>query len=221
MLALARGAQRVACARAHGRIRALPVGRAEFGRAVGSRAVDVAARRRLATTSAGSTVRAAVDGAARRRRLATASALGSRAARRRLATEAGKDAPKEKPPSFHSEKPKLLDSARTTATRNADFPLADAIGLAGFGLLTFQWLMDDVLVLRCFGMASCGSMIFFNFLRKPPVMLPVLPRRADIPPTGRGAAATLDADDSVDTGLRAATPDVHSRDRRAAAPQVF
>ena len=33
--------------------------------------------------------------------------------------------------------------------------------------------MDDVLVLRSFGLASCASMVIFNLCRKPPVMLPV------------------------------------------------
>ena len=51
--------------------------------------------------------------------------------------------------------------------------LNDLVGLAGFGLITVQWLMDDVLVLRSFGLASCASMVIFNLCRKPPVMLPV------------------------------------------------
>ena len=64
---------------------------------------------------------------------------------------------------------------KTTATRNSETlpALNDLVGLAGFGLITVQWLMDDVLVLRSFGLASCASMVIFNLCRKPPVMLPV------------------------------------------------
>ena len=82
---------------------------------------------------------------------------------------------KEKPPSFHSEKGGVVENMKTSATRNAETlpALNDLVGLAGFGLITVQWLMDDVLVLRSFGLASCASMIIFNLCRKPPVMLPV------------------------------------------------
>ena len=91
---------------------------------------------------------------------------------RRTSTEATK---KEKPPSFHSEKGSVVENMKTTATRNSETlpALNDLVGLAGFGLITVQWLMDDVLVLRSFGLASCASMIIFNLCRKPPVMLPV------------------------------------------------
>ena len=82
---------------------------------------------------------------------------------------------KEKPPSFHSEKGGVVENMKTSATRNAETlpALNDLVGLAGFGLITVQWLMDDVLVLRSFGLASCASMVIFNLCRKPPVMLPV------------------------------------------------
>ena len=68
-----------------------------------------------------------------------------------------------------------MENMKTTATRNSETlpALNDLVGLAGFGLITVQWLMDDVLVLRSFGLASCASMIIFNLCRKPPVMLPV------------------------------------------------
>ena len=87
----------------------------------------------------------------------------------------GKKPKKEKPPSFHSEKGGVVENMKTSATRNAETlpALNDLVGLAGFGLITVQWLMDDVLVLRSFGLASCASMIIFNLCRKPPVMLPV------------------------------------------------
>ena len=95
------------------------------------------------------------------------------AALRRTSTDAAPK--KEKPPSFHSEKGGVVENMKTSATRNAETlpALNDLVGLAGFGLITVQWLMDDVLVLRSFGLASCASMIIFNLCRKPPVMLPV------------------------------------------------
>jgi len=91
---------------------------------------------------------------------------------RRTSTDEPK---KEKPPSFHSEKGSVVENMKTTATRNSETlpALNDLVGLAGFGLITVQWLMDDVLVLRSFGLASCASMVIFNLCRKPPVMLPV------------------------------------------------
>ena len=100
----------------------------------------------------------------------------TRTALRRTSTEATEAATKkEKPPSFHSEKGGVVENIKTTATRNQETlpALNDLVGLAGFGLITVQWLMDDVLVLRSFGLASCASMIIFNLCRKPPVMLPV------------------------------------------------
>ena len=95
------------------------------------------------------------------------------AALRRTSTDAAPK--KEKPPSFHSEKGSVVENMKTSATRNAETlpALNDLVGLAGFGLITVQWLMDDVLVLRSFGLASCASMVIFNLCRKPPVMLPV------------------------------------------------
>lgn len=108
----------------------------------------------------------------RSRNAAGSVAAARSTALRRTSTNAVK---KEKPPSFHSEKGSVVESVKTTATRHAEAlpALTDVIGLAGFGLITVQWLMDDVLVLRCFGLASCTSMIVFNLCRKPPVMLPV------------------------------------------------
>ena len=105
------------------------------------------------------------------RSAATRTAL-RRTAWRRTSTETPK---KEKPPSFHSEKGGVVENMKTTATRNSETlpALNDLVGLAGFGLITVQWLMDDVLVLRSFGLASCASMVIFNLCRKPPVMLPV------------------------------------------------
>jgi hypothetical protein len=105
-------------------------------------------------------------------RLGRATAL-RRTAARRTSTEATPK--KEKPPSFHSEKGGVVENMKTSATRNAETlpALNDLVGLAGFGLITVQWLMDDVLVLRSFGLASCASMVIFNLCRKPPVMLPV------------------------------------------------
>ena len=101
------------------------------------------------------------------------SAVHRTAALRRTSTDAAPK--KEKPPSFHSEKGSVVENIKTTATRNAETlpALNDLVGLAGFGLITVQWLMDDVLVLRSFGLASCASMVIFNLCRKPPVMLPV------------------------------------------------
>ena len=101
------------------------------------------------------------------------SAARRTAALRRTSTDAAPK--KEKPPSFHSEKGSVVENIKTTATRNQETlpALNDLVGLAGFGLITVQWLMDDVLVLRSFGLASCASMVIFNLCRKPPVMLPV------------------------------------------------
>ena len=101
------------------------------------------------------------------------SAVRRTAALRRTSTETATK--KEKPPSFHSEKGGVVENMKTSATRNAETlpALNDLVGLAGFGLITVQWLMDDVLVLRSFGLASCASMVIFNLCRKPPVMLPV------------------------------------------------
>ena len=67
------------------------------------------------------------------------------------------------------EKGSVVKTCKTTATRNSETlpALNDLVGLAGFGLITVQWLMDDVLVLRVFGLASCASMVIFNLCRKP------------------------------------------------------
>ena len=108
--------------------------------------------------------------------LRTPTTLRRTAALRRTSTKSTEAATKkEKPPSFHSEKGGVVENMKTTATRNSETlpALNDLVGLAGFGLITVQWLMDDVLVLRSFGLASCASMVIFNLCRKPPVMLPV------------------------------------------------
>ena len=112
--------------------------------------------------------------ATQRRTTLRSATLRRTAALRRTSTEAAPKK-KEKPPSFHSEKGGVVENMKTTATRNSETlpALNDLVGLAGFGLITVQWLMDDVLVLRSFGLASCASMIIFNLCRKPPVMLPV------------------------------------------------
>ena len=39
---------------------------------------------------------------------------------------------------------------------------ADAIGMAGFGLVGLQWLMSDMLHLRAVALASSTSMILYN-----------------------------------------------------------
>lgn len=142
----------------------------------GPRAISCAAHSFSSAAAARARNRSAGAAAVRSRSSASsviAAARSRSATLRRTSTEATPK--KEKPPSFHSEKGSVVESVKTTATRHAEAlpALTDVIGLAGFGLITVQWLMDDVLVLRCFGLASCTSMIVFNLCRKPPVMLPV------------------------------------------------
>ena len=95
------------------------------------------------------------------------------AALRRTSTETATK--KEKPPSFHSEKGSVKENIKATATRNSETlpALNDLVGLADFGLITVQWLMDDVLVLRSLGLAWVPRWSSLTLCRKPPVMLPV------------------------------------------------
>eukprot|EP00928_Gymnodinium_smaydae_P088646 TRINITY_DN72710_c0_g1_i1.p1 TRINITY_DN72710_c0_g1~~TRINITY_DN72710_c0_g1_i1.p1 ORF type:complete len:433 (-),score=55.55 TRINITY_DN72710_c0_g1_i1:245-1486(-) len=67
-----------------------------------------------------------------------------------------------------SSKPTKSDAIKAFVTKHTD-----RIGLAGFGLLTIQWLMEDVLMLRCMGVLVASSMIIFNHFRTPPLTLPV------------------------------------------------
>ena len=134
------------------------------------RAQTVAHRCRSVTASSGGLA------ATQRRTTLRSATLQRTAALRRTSTKSTEAATKkEKPPSFHSKKGGVVENMKTSATRNAETlpALNDLVGLAGFGLITVQWLMDDVLVLRSFGLASCASMVIFNLCRKPPVMLPV------------------------------------------------
>eukprot|EP00930_Biecheleria_cincta_P057246 TRINITY_DN43217_c0_g1_i1.p1 TRINITY_DN43217_c0_g1~~TRINITY_DN43217_c0_g1_i1.p1 ORF type:complete len:512 (-),score=55.38 TRINITY_DN43217_c0_g1_i1:48-1583(-) len=48
-----------------------------------------------------------------------------------------------------------------------------AIGLGGYLLLTLQWCMEDVLLLRCFGLACASSMAIFLYCQPVPLMVPV------------------------------------------------
>jgi len=48
-----------------------------------------------------------------------------------------------------------------------------AIGLGGYLLLTLQWCMEDVLLLRCFGMCCASSMAIFLYCQPVPLMVPV------------------------------------------------
>lgn len=48
-----------------------------------------------------------------------------------------------------------------------------AIGFGGYVLITIQWLMDDVLMLRCFGVMCATSMAIFAYFQPVPLMVPV------------------------------------------------
>mmetsp|Transcript_63592 Transcript_63592/g.113164 ORF Transcript_63592/g.113164 Transcript_63592/m.113164 type:complete len:517 (-) Transcript_63592:124-1674(-) len=50
---------------------------------------------------------------------------------------------------------------------------AKAIGFGGYVLLTLQWCMDDVLLLRSFGVACATSMAIFLYCQPVPLMVPV------------------------------------------------
>ncbi|CAE6971916.1 unnamed protein product [Symbiodinium natans] len=62
----------------------------------------------------------------------------------------------------------LLQQLRNWTRRNSK-----AIGFGGYVLLTVQWCMDDVLLLRCFGVACASSMAVFLFCQPKPLMVPV------------------------------------------------
>lgn len=50
----------------------------------------------------------------------------------------------------------------------------NAIGVLGFFLVGVQWLMDDLLTLRCTGCLASTSFIVFNYFAvSPPLMLPI------------------------------------------------
>ncbi|CAE7657415.1 unnamed protein product [Symbiodinium pilosum] len=57
--------------------------------------------------------------------------------------------------------------------RNWGHRHSKAIGFGGYVLLTVQWCMDDVLLLRCFGVACASSMAVFLFCQPVPLMVPV------------------------------------------------
>eukprot|EP00931_Biecheleriopsis_adriatica_P062483 TRINITY_DN37672_c0_g1_i2.p1 TRINITY_DN37672_c0_g1~~TRINITY_DN37672_c0_g1_i2.p1 ORF type:complete len:531 (-),score=82.23 TRINITY_DN37672_c0_g1_i2:124-1716(-) len=57
--------------------------------------------------------------------------------------------------------------------REAGFRHSKAIGFTGYVLLTCQWCMDDVLLLRCFGVACATSMAIFLYCQPVPLMVPV------------------------------------------------
>jgi len=48
-----------------------------------------------------------------------------------------------------------------------------AIGFGGYCLITIQWCMEDVLMLRCFGVMCASSMAIFAYFQPQPLMVPV------------------------------------------------
>jgi len=50
---------------------------------------------------------------------------------------------------------------------------SQVIGFGGYVLITIQWCMDDVLLLRCFGIVCATSMAIFAYFQPTPLMVPV------------------------------------------------
>ena len=74
-----------------------------------------------------------------------------------------------RPPPAHEAARKAGDNPRWCVTYPPAAPAtpekpfwADAIGMAGFGLVGLQWLMSDMLHLRAVALASSTSMILYN-----------------------------------------------------------
>ncbi|CAE7650128.1 hypothetical protein AK812_SmicGene9561 [Symbiodinium microadriaticum] len=88
-------------------------------------------------------------------------------------------APRSRRPSGAAGSPwRLREGAAPAETllqrlRNWGHQHSKAIGFGGYVLLTVQWCMDDVLLLRCFGVACASSMAVFLFCQPVPLMVPV------------------------------------------------
>ncbi|CAE8587129.1 unnamed protein product, partial [Polarella glacialis] len=62
----------------------------------------------------------------------------------------------------------LWDRLRAAVVRNSK-----TIGFCGYVLLTVQWCMEDVLLLRCFGVACASTMCIFLYCQPVSLMVPV------------------------------------------------
>lgn len=88
-------------------------------------------------------------------------------------------APRSRRPSGAAGSPwRLREGAAPAETllqrlRNWGHQHSKAIGFGRYVLLTVQWCMDDVLLLRCFGVACASSMAVFLFCQPVPLMVPV------------------------------------------------
>lgn len=69
---------------------------------------------------------------------------------------------------FHRERDHVTKHIDNFARRHLQ-----AIGIGGYMLIAVQWCVDDMLMLRCFGVVCATSMAVFAYFQPQPLMVPV------------------------------------------------